>query len=339
MAQGYPTYSKAAQKGDHGVELVSRVVNEKFGWLFKRNHQEHDFGIDAQVDVILQDGTVTGQMIALQIKYGASFFNEKSKWGYIFRGEQKHFNYLSNYPIPVLILICHPESGDIYWVRFVPEITSRAGNNWKITIPFEHKLADSKGDITELLPPPADYLSQVAKYWMMNDIIAEHDNFLFIIGRNEIEGLDISEVRSFFDRLRTTRELADHCQGKVELAFHGFDNDPRELFQIPEMRKFVPVLSDALPELLFFARTGERSHTLKTIALCLTEVRILSNTPNEYNQIPVEVTTDKIAQFIDSHCSGLNEMTDWLKMSIEENKQIFFGAVRALGFEPPSDDA
>jgi hypothetical protein len=77
MNQGYPTYSKAAQKGDKGVEIVSRIINDGYGWLFKRNHQEHDFGIDAQVDVILDDGSVTGQMIALQIKYGASFFKEK----------------------------------------------------------------------------------------------------------------------------------------------------------------------------------------------------------------------------------------------------------------------
>lgn len=60
MTRGFPTYSKAAQKGDRGVELVSRVINEKFGWLFKRNHQEHDFGIDALVDVVLEGGAVTG---------------------------------------------------------------------------------------------------------------------------------------------------------------------------------------------------------------------------------------------------------------------------------------
>jgi len=339
MTQGYPTYSKAAQKGDRGVDIVSRVINEKFGWLFKRNHQEHDFGIDAQVDVIFDDGSVTGQMIALQIKYGGSFFNEKNKWGYIFRGEQKHFNYLANYPIPVLIIICHPKSNDCYWVAFDPETTFRAGENWKITIPFENKLAKSKDRITELLPPPADYLSEVESYWAMNDIIVEHDHFLFIIDREEIERLDIANVRDFFDRLRTTRELAAHCQGKVELIFYGFDNDPRELFEIPEVRKFIPVLSSALPELFFFARTGEHSHTLQTFALCLTEVRIQSRTPNENNRIPIEVATDKIAQFLENHWPGLNELTEWLKMSIEENKRISFAVIRSLGFEPAPDDA
>ncbi|PZN69612.1 MAG: hypothetical protein DM484_29370 [Candidatus Methylumidiphilus alinenensis] len=136
MKQGYPTYSKAARTGNDGIDLVSRVVHEELGWLFKRNHQEHDFGIDAQVDLILDDGSVTGQIIAMQIKYGKSFFQEKNQWGYVYRGEQKHFNYLANYPTPVLIVICNPSSHVCYWVEFDPTETSRAGKNWNITIPY-----------------------------------------------------------------------------------------------------------------------------------------------------------------------------------------------------------
>jgi len=339
MTQGFPTYSKSAQKGDRGVEAVSRVINEEYGWLFKRNHQEHDFGIDAQIDVVFTDGTVTGQMLALQIKYGKSFFNEKNKWGYVFRGEQKHFNYLSNYPTPVLIVICHPKSNDCYWVAFEPEATSKAGNNWKITIPFENKLSDSKDRISALLPPPADYLSEVENYWEMNEIIVEHDHFLFIVGREEIETMDVTNARNFFDRLRRTKELAEHCQGKVEIVFHGYDDDPRELFEIPEVRNYVPALVDALPELFFFAFTGERAHVLKTLAMCLTDVVIKSRIPNENTQIPVEVTTDRIGNFLESNWPGLNEMTEWLHMPIEENKRITFDVIRSLGFEPAQDDA
>ncbi|EYU13887.1 DUF4365 and DUF1817 domain-containing protein [Photorhabdus aegyptia] len=339
MTQGFPTYSKAAQKGDRGIEIVSRMINEKFGWLFKRNHQEHDFGIDAQVDVILENGAITGQMLALQIKYGSSFFTEKNKWGYIYRGEQKHFNYLANYPIPTLIVICHPEKNDCYWTLFDPEATSKAGNNWKITIPFENKLESSKNTIISLLPPPTDYLSEVESYWAMNDIIVDHKHFLFIIGRDEVDALDVLSAREFFDRIKSTRELAEHCQGKIEISFHGYDQDPRELFEIPEVRAFASKLSTALPELFFFAYTGECSHGLMTIAMCLTEVKKLSSTPNEDNKISIEIATQKIGQFFEDHCYGLNAMTDWLKMSIKENKRITFAVARTLGFTLPTDDA
>ncbi len=334
MNQGYPKYSKAAQKGDKGVEAVSRIINDGYGWLFKRNHQEHDFGIDAQVDVILDDGSVTGQMIALQIKYGSSFFKEKNKWGYVFRGETKHFNYLANYPTPVLIVICHPKSNDCYWACFEPEATIKAGENWKITIPFKNKLQDSKSEIAALLPPPADYLSEVQNYWALNDVLVSHDHFLFIIGRDELEALDTTDVRAFFDRIRKTREIAAHCQGRVELSFHGYDNDPRELFEIAEVKAYVPVLIEALPELFFFAYTGERAQTLKTIAMCLTNVTVKSRTPNENNKLPVEFETAPIGRFLESHFPGLNEMTEWLGMPIEENKRISDEIFRSLGYEP-----
>ena len=51
-------------------------------WLFKRTHQEHDYGIDGYIDIVTEDGHVTGQMFASQIKCGKSFFQEKTKDGY-----------------------------------------------------------------------------------------------------------------------------------------------------------------------------------------------------------------------------------------------------------------
>ena len=337
MSQGFPTYSKAAQKGDRGLDLVSRIISDEYEWLFKRNHQEHDFGIDAQVDIVLENGAVTGQMLALQIKYGKSFFDEENRWGYIYRGEHKHFNYLSNYPTPVLIVICHPEEKECYWVRFDPQDTSKAGKNWKITIPFENKLKRSKEVISNLLPPPADYLSQVEDYWAINDIIVSHEHFLCVIGREEVENQDVSDVRKFFDRLRSSRELAAHCQGKIEVSFHGYDEDPRELYEIPEVRRFAPLLSVALPELFFFAYTGKHAHGLMIIAMCLTDVEKSSVAPNGDNKIAVEFSTEKIGLFVQNHWPGLNEMTEWLRMSIEENKEISFNIIRALGFEPPPE--
>lgn len=339
MSKGFPTYSKAAQKGDHGVDLVSRVINEEFGWLFKRNHQEHDFGIDAQVDIILEDGTVTGQMIALQIKYGKSFFEEKNQWGYIFRGELKHFNYLANYPVPVLISICHPDTKDIYWTVFSPEATSRAGTNWKMTIPFENKLNGSKEIILGLLLPPSDILDKVKRYWGVNDLLVTSEHVHFIIDRDDVQALCVSSIRNFFDRIRSTKEIAAHCQGKIEISFHGYEEDTRELFEIHEMRKYVPILVKALPELFFFAYTGERAAILKTIALCLTNVEIQSRKPDQNNKIRVEFSTQEIAKLLESHFPGLNEMTVWLNMPIEENKRISDEIFRSVGFDALGKDA
>ncbi|WP_227118911.1 DUF4365 domain-containing protein [Erwinia amylovora] len=125
MTEGYPKYKKSAHLAEVGVNIVSSLINESFGWIFKRNHQETDFGIDGYIEVVRENGSVTGKMLAVQIKCGSSFFLEENRWGYVYRGEKKHFNYLSNCPIPVLILLCDPVSKDVLWEVFDLKKTER----------------------------------------------------------------------------------------------------------------------------------------------------------------------------------------------------------------------
>ena len=337
MSKGFPHFTPAARKGERGVDLVSRVVHDHYGWLFKRNHQEHDFGIDGLIEVVTIEGSVTGQMLAIQIKYGKSFVGEKNKWGYIYRGELKHFNYLANYPVPVLIVVCDPETELCYWARFQPEQAEVTDNGWKITIPFENKLHEAKHALEVLLPPLQDSLSDLQEYWAVNRLMVEAPYIHFIIDRPEVLAVDISRPRTFFDRLRSTKELAYHCQGKVEISFHGYDHDRRELFEIQEVRKYVPVLCYALPELLFFIRTQLPTHSLKALALCQTRVEWRHGRSTKQVTRKVEVSTKEIGDFLMRHWPGLNEMTDWLGMPIEENKKITYDVIRCLGFEVPKE--
>jgi len=337
MTNGFPQFTANARKGERGVDVVSRVIHEEFNWLFKRNHQEHDFGIDGQIEVVTEDGTVTGQMLAVQIKYGKSFFSEKNKWGYVYRGELKHFNYLSNYPVPTLIVICHPDDGMCYWTRFVPEQAEVGAAGWKLTIPFENHLDSAKSQLEAFLPQLQDNLSDLKEYWEENRLIVEASYVHFIIDRSEVLAKDTTRPRAFFDRLRSTKELAYHCQGKVEVSFHGYENDRRELFEIGEVRDYVPVLCRVLPELLFFVRTQQPTHALRALALCQTRVKWLNGRSTRTLTKKVEITTREIGNFLMFMWPGLNEMTEWLGMSIEENKVISFDVMRCLGFDPPHD--
>nr|WP_320131688.1 DUF4365 and DUF1817 domain-containing protein [uncultured Holophaga sp.] len=337
MSPNLPKYSRAARQGDLGVDIVSRVITNKFGWLFRRIHQEHDFGIDAQVDIVLEDGSVTGQVFALQIKCGRSFFEDRNHWGFIYHGSRKHFNYLDTFPMPVLIVLCEPETQECYWEVFDPAITSASGNNWKMTIPRDNVLAGSRETILNLLPPKSDAINRADFHWAMNDAIEDHDCVLYVVSRQEVDSLDISNVLVFFDRIRLTRELAMHCQGKIEISFHGYDEDPRELFEIPEIRSYVPRFIEAVQDLFFFVYTGERAQGLRNIMLCLADVEVKSRIPGENGQIPIEINTDKVAQFLESHFPGLNRMTNWLKMPIEENRRISNAVIESMGFNPEPD--
>lgn len=338
MSTGFPHFTHSAKQGELGVNIVSRVISDTFGWLFKRNHQEHDFGIDGQIELVTDIGEVTGQMLAVQIKCGKSFFTERNKWGFIYRGEKKHFNYLANYPIPVLICICDPGSQETYWVHFKTEQAQITDAAWKITVPFENTLSSSKAALIDLVPPLFDSLTELDAYWATNKLMLESSTILYVLDKYDVRTRDVLTPRVFFNRLRATKELAYECQGKVEISFSGYDDDPRELYEIDEVRRYISLLDAALPDLFFFARTERPTFTLTTFALCQTNVSFENGRSTRLITRQVSFDTDKVATFFECHWPGLNEMTDWLGMSIDDNKKITFAIVKCLGFAPSSEE-
>ncbi len=327
----FPRYTKAAQQGERGVQVVSTIVFEKFGWIFKRNHQEYDFGIDGQIEVVTGEGNVTGQLIAVQVKCGGSFLKEKNNWGYIYRGEEKHFNYLANYPIPVIIILCDPDSKKCYWVKFRTEITRKSGSNWKLTVPFENDLDHSKKLLEELLPPLKNYQCALEEYWELNNLLVESPCIYLIIDKSDVKEMNIQRIRDFFDRLRVTKELALECHGKIAISFHGYDDDPRELFEIKEVRQYSKDLFNELPEFFFFIRT-ENPDSLITFALCQTDVSWINGRSTPTITKKVECDTTKLIDFLMRGFAGLNDMTAWLSLSEEENTRISKAVTRCLGF-------
>lgn len=338
MTSNFPKMSKAARTGDIGVNMVARIASDDFGWIFKRNPQEYDFGIDGQFEVVTDSGSVTGQIAAVQIKCGTSFFSEKNKWGYVYRGENKHFNYLSAYPTIVLIVLCNPDSEECYWVKFDPTHTVGTPKGWKITVPFENTLRKSKNTILELLPEPRDMLSEIEAYWKINELLVESGFNLFIIDRDEVEQLDTARIRDFFDHLRSTKELAFNCMGTIELSISGYDDDLRELFEIEEVVEFYKNLNSVIPELLFFLRSKGKCHTLPVIAACIGNAKIEGERAVYGTRHKVVFETRPIAEYLHTLWPGLNELTDWLDMDIEENKEITYSVVRSMGLEVPPDE-
>lgn len=338
MSAAFPTYTPNARKGEAGVALVSKVVSDDLHWFFRRHHQEQDFGIDGQIEIVTEEGHVTGQFIGAQIKYGHSFFKEKNRWGYIYRGEAKHFNYLYNYPAPAIIIICHPKSGDCYWALFDPREVQATDGGWKLTIPFESKLASSGAQLRELVGHADDALNNLQEYWSLNNVLAESERIMYVIDDVDVRDMNAAPAKEFFDRLRSNREIASSKQGTVELSFYGFDNDSRELYEIPEVCQFAQHLASEIPELIFFAAVDDDASGLKALVLCLCRGEFVGERLPIGNQALVEFDTRLLVEFLDQQWPALNEMTDWLGMSEEENKEITYAVLRHLNIDPSEFD-
>ena len=76
------------------------------------------------------------------------------------------------------------------------------------------------------------------------------DFLTVVIGRQQVEAGDISEPLSVLKRLLNREAAIKFCE-RVEIGAAGYDDDARELYEIPEVRDFIHKLDGEFPYWLY----------------------------------------------------------------------------------------
>ena len=150
-----------AQSGVNAVEAIFL----KMEWIFRRQ-LESDYGIDAQVEVVCEEGNPTGKLIGLQIKSGQSFFRKQGE-DYTFRGKKQHLDYWDKHCLPVILVLHNPVDGMTLWQRIERHLVNEAAKGtWSIRVPKEQRLvAGSAVALLQSLPrsdPESDRRNRMA---------------------------------------------------------------------------------------------------------------------------------------------------------------------------------
>ena len=146
-----------------------------------------------------------------------------------------------------------------------------------------------------------------------------------VVDRTDVEALDVSRTATTLSRVLANRDTIERFRGHLDVAFHGYSNDPREVHEIPEIRRFCAKLDDAFPFWFYFL--SAEGMTLGVIACCLcsvTKVRpgVVSFGPD-------------LLEFLTRHLGALNWLFDNFSLdqrySVEISGQVteYFGR-----FEP-----
>jgi len=88
-----------------------------------------------------------------------------------------------------------------------------------------------------------------------------------VVVGNEVESRDISSVVEVLNSCLSSAERALSFFEKLDVAFHGYNDDTREVFEIPEIREYVSLLDQKFPYWLFFLTKSGLG--LQAIALCM----------------------------------------------------------------------
>ena len=126
-------------QGDGGAAFAHFLIAE-LGHIF-REQKSNDTGIDAHVELVQQDTReATGEIVALQVKSGPSYFKETTTTGIVYRGLLDHLDYWLEHCLPVFLVLVDTGKQKAYWQEITEQTVERLPKGWKVEVPFTNEL-------------------------------------------------------------------------------------------------------------------------------------------------------------------------------------------------------
>ena len=139
---------------------------------------------------------------------------------------------------------------------------------------------------------------------------------------------DISAVLRALKSLSSDRSSAMSAEGAVTLVFHGYDDDPRELEAIPEVRAWFAQLFAAWPYWSFFVNRVDQ-----TVPLVLTLLLPGESVAGEPGMAGWSFDVDKLRPLLLELFCHQNELIERLDIGEDVNERVtydFTDAVQAF---------
>ncbi|MFQ6860852.1 MAG: DUF4365 domain-containing protein [Beduini sp.] len=236
----FPKINNNKLKGITGESYFEYFVNNKLKCIYHKSSNDNDFGIDGFIELVI-NGYVTGKKVAVQIKHGDYYFRNMTIDGYKYIGENKHLNYYMNSQLPVFIVLIDDSLKNAIWIKFdINRIMRQNNNKWWIEIPRENQLHNNFFNaLISSIDPIIDYEDEIEKAWM-NDAILDNTDFMVIgIPKSDIYSMKLDSIRLVIDKLSKSKEKLIKARNTLELCFPEYDNDKREIYEIPEIMNWL----------------------------------------------------------------------------------------------------
>jgi hypothetical protein len=144
---------------------------------------------------------------------------------------------------------------------------------------------------------------------------------VLLISRREVEQADLPSVLSRLKVFLVTREDAWRYRGQMTLVVDGYNDDPRELVDIPEVRSLLRRLEAEWPYWAFFFNQVDDS--IKLLLSCVAGSRYLGRGA-------VEMDADLVAGAMASAFGGMNAVFERFNFPEDELELMSRGFVEVL---------
>jgi hypothetical protein len=144
---------------------------------------------------------------------------------------------------------------------------------------------------------------------------------LLVFSREQVEAGEIGEPMEFLSHIAGSARAAAQFMGRVSLIVDGYNDDPRELFEIPEVRRYVRKLDDAWPYWFFFLSQADDS--IKTLEACLCDsVEIVPGVAS--------IDLQQLEHYLGRHFAAFNRLCDALNLPEDKNREISDGIIALI---------
>ena len=137
---------------------------------------------------------------------------------------------------------------------------------------------------------------------------------IVVVSRDEVLSEDIFPALGTLKKLIESPKIAQSNKENIYIAFHGYNNYPEELFEIPEVRNYVYKLDGQFPFWLYFL--SKKHLGLQSLLMCFLP-------PYLKEEAKQEIFPESINDLLTNRWfPALNHIGDFVGMSENENKAI-----------------
>jgi hypothetical protein len=143
--------------------------------------------------------------------------------------------------------------------------------------------------------------------------VSEKQLIVYQFSRDKVERGDFSAFLATFgtDRLPTGPALAG-LQGGLIFAVEGYDDDDREIYAIPEVRRFYASFHRAWPYWLYFCDLNQ--DRLKAMVMCCLPT-VTAVTRHGHSAVGVQFDQLELLHWLGAHFGQMNAMCDQAGLS------------------------
>ncbi len=144
---------------------------------------------------------------------------------------------------------------------------------------------------------------------------------ILMFSRRQVETSDLAEPLQFLRRLTADRHTALEFCGRISLVVDGYNDDLRELFEIPDVRAYIKRLDQEWRYWFFFLSQADES--IKLLESCLCET---------IEVVPGVTSIDlvQLERALALHFGAMNALCEALDVPEEKNEEISEGIISLI---------